>query len=181
MGAEFARQELSSPSYTTLAGTVDARSRAASTPKRTVLITGDGSIQLSIQELGTMIHYNCPVVIVLINNSGYTVERAIHGASYSYNDIPSYDYSHALQFFGMKKEDAEKSYVRCETRQDFEDVLKREDIKSPERVMIVEIVMDKLDAPWRMLKQIASKSDETRDEMTEAGFVLREGVVTNNQ
>jgi len=28
-------------------------------------------------------------IIVVINNDGYTIERAIHGAAQRYNDIPS--------------------------------------------------------------------------------------------
>ncbi len=36
-----------------------------------ILLTGDGSIQMNIQELQTIIHHQLPVKIFLINNNGY--------------------------------------------------------------------------------------------------------------
>ncbi|MBI1910250.1 MAG: thiamine pyrophosphate-binding protein [Deltaproteobacteria bacterium] len=43
--------------------------------KRTICITGDGSIQLNLQELQTIVHHNLPVKIFLINNNGYVTVR----------------------------------------------------------------------------------------------------------
>lgn len=55
--------------------------------RRVVLIVGDGSLQISVQELSTMVWKGlCPIVFVL-NNAGYTVERLIHGPEEEYNDI----------------------------------------------------------------------------------------------
>lgn len=39
--------------------------------KEMVLITGDGSIQMNIQELQTIIHHQMPIKLFLINNQGY--------------------------------------------------------------------------------------------------------------
>lgn len=36
-----------------------------------ILLTGDGSIQMNIQELQTIIHHHMPIKIFLINNEGY--------------------------------------------------------------------------------------------------------------
>lgn len=36
-----------------------------------ILLTGDGSIQMNIQELQTIIHHRMPIKIFLINNGGY--------------------------------------------------------------------------------------------------------------
>ena len=36
-----------------------------------ILITGDGSIQMNLQELQTIIHHQYPIKIFLINNGGY--------------------------------------------------------------------------------------------------------------
>ncbi|PSK60206.1 hypothetical protein B9Z65_1104 [Elsinoe australis] len=167
LGADLARQELAR-------STSHPSAKSAQTvPQRTVLLTGDGSIQLTIQELGTMIAYKAAPVIVIINNNGYTVERAIHGAKQGYNDIVPYDYSKALEFFGMEKGVAEKSFVRCATREEFEEVLKREDLRRPRNLMIVEVMMDAFDAPWRMLAQIGRRGEATKKEMVEGGFVLR--------
>ncbi|CRH30243.1 hypothetical protein BN1182_BQ_01760 [Pantoea ananatis] len=45
------------------------------------MIIGDGSAQLTIQELGSMLRDQQHPLIFLLNNEGYTVERAIHGAA----------------------------------------------------------------------------------------------------
>ena len=39
--------------------------------KRVVCIEGDGSIQMNLQELQTVVHYGLPLKIVVLNNSGY--------------------------------------------------------------------------------------------------------------
>lgn len=39
--------------------------------KRVICLVGDGSMQLNIQELETIMHHNLPVKIFLFNNSGY--------------------------------------------------------------------------------------------------------------
>lgn len=43
----------------------------ASGQKETVCITGDGSIQMNLQELQTIIHHRLPIKLFVINNGGY--------------------------------------------------------------------------------------------------------------
>ncbi|MDP8229913.1 MAG: thiamine pyrophosphate-binding protein [Candidatus Gorgyraea atricola] len=43
--------------------------------KRTICITGDGSMQMNIQELQLIRHHNLPIKIFIINNAGYTSIR----------------------------------------------------------------------------------------------------------
>ncbi len=43
--------------------------------QRTILITGDGSIMLNIQELQTIYHHKLPIKIFLLNNNGYLAIR----------------------------------------------------------------------------------------------------------
>jgi acetolactate synthase-1/2/3 large subunit len=43
----------------------------ASNKRRTICITGDGSIQLNIQELQTIISHSLPIKIFVLNNQGY--------------------------------------------------------------------------------------------------------------
>jgi len=54
---------------------------------KTILFIGDGSFQMTAQEMSTMIKHNLDVVIVLINNDGYSIERFIHGRKQGYNDV----------------------------------------------------------------------------------------------
>jgi acetolactate synthase-1/2/3 large subunit len=44
--------------------------------RRTILVTGDGSIMWNVQELLTIRHYDLPVKIFVCNNAGYTCIRA---------------------------------------------------------------------------------------------------------
>lgn len=62
--------------------------------RRTILITGDGAAQLTVQELGSMLRDGLRPIILLLNNDGYTVERAIHGAQQRYNDIAHWNWTH---------------------------------------------------------------------------------------
>ena len=47
------------------------RSLTDDSVKDIILVTGDGSIQMNIQELQTVIHHKMPIKIFLINNQGY--------------------------------------------------------------------------------------------------------------
>ncbi|AZA11819.1 alpha-keto acid decarboxylase family protein [Corynebacterium gerontici] len=71
---------------------------------RAVLLIGDGSAQLTVQEIGTMLREKVNPIIVLINNNGYTVERAIHGPERGYNDIVAYDWAKLPEVFGGNAE-----------------------------------------------------------------------------
>lgn len=61
--------------------------------RRVILVIGDGAAQLTIQEMGSMLRDGQAPVILLLNNDGYTVERAIHGAAQRYNDIASWNWT----------------------------------------------------------------------------------------
>lgn len=60
--------------------------------RRNILIIGDGAFQLTGQEISTMMRHDLKPIIFVINNDGYTVERAIHGPAQIYNDIEKWDY-----------------------------------------------------------------------------------------
>ncbi len=48
---------------------------AANNWKRTIVITGDGSLQMNIQELATIKHNKMPIKIIIFNNNGYLLIR----------------------------------------------------------------------------------------------------------
>ncbi|MTE12937.1 alpha-keto acid decarboxylase family protein [Nocardia aurantiaca] len=68
--------------------------------RRAVLVIGDGAAQLSIQELGTWIRERMNGVIILVDNDGYAIERAIHGPAAPYNDIAPWRWSELPHAFG---------------------------------------------------------------------------------
>lgn len=65
----------------------------AAPQRRQLLFIGDGSFQLTAQELSTLLRHEQKPIIFLINNDGYTIERYILGETSSYNDIGMWDYA----------------------------------------------------------------------------------------
>jgi pyruvate decarboxylase len=54
---------------------------------RTLLFTGDGSLQLTVQELSTAMRHGLSPIVFVLNNRGYTIERHLHGMKRHYNDV----------------------------------------------------------------------------------------------
>jgi pyruvate decarboxylase len=73
---------------------VDAQNR------QIIAMIGDGSFQLTAQEVAQMIRRKLPVIIFLINNHGYTIEVEIHDGPY--NDIKNWDYAGLIQAFNAE-------------------------------------------------------------------------------
>lgn len=63
--------------------------------RRALLFIGDGSFQLTAQELSTILARGLKPIIFLLNNGGYTIERYILGMHAAYNDVNTWQY-HAL-------------------------------------------------------------------------------------
>lgn len=65
---------------------------ALGTPsKRVVVVVGDGAFQMTCQELLSLTRYlPSPPIVVLINNSYYTIELEIHDGPY--NQLLPFDY-----------------------------------------------------------------------------------------
>ena len=60
---------------------------------RTIFVTGDGSMTLTVQEVGNMVKLKLAPVVFVINNAGCTIERIVHMATAIYNDIVPFNYS----------------------------------------------------------------------------------------
>lgn len=62
--------------------------------RRTILITGEGSHQLTANEIGNMGRYGANPIIFVLNNDGYMVERALEpNPDWSYNDLAKWRYA----------------------------------------------------------------------------------------
>lgn len=122
-------------------------SAIASPHRRVMLFIGDGSFQLTAQELSLIAKYDLNITVFLINNSGYTIERAIHGATQPYNDIPQWKYLDLAISLGINKTISIKNF------KEFMDNLEEINIEGPK---MVELFFDKLDFP-PLMKQISEK------------------------
>jgi len=65
----------------------------AAPDRRVVLIAGDGAMQQTAAELGTLLGQGLAPIVVVLSNGGYTIERAIHRASAGYHEIPAWDWT----------------------------------------------------------------------------------------
>ena len=127
------------------------------TSARTILLIGDGSYQMTAQELSTIIKENLDVVIFLINNDGYTIERCIHGLKQGYNDVARWRYLQTAAAFGAK-EDTYTATVR--NWGDLEKVLADEKLVKGKGLRMVEVFMEREDAPPGPLLQMINKQKE---------------------
>lgn len=74
-------------------------SQMADADTRHLLFIGDGSFQLTAQELSTILREKQKPIIVLLNNRGYTIERYILGMDREYNDIADWAYHKLPEVF----------------------------------------------------------------------------------
>ncbi len=59
--------------------------------RRLVAVIGDGSFQMTAQEVANMIRYGQELLVIVVNNRGYVVESAIHDGPYNY--FKNWDYA----------------------------------------------------------------------------------------
>jgi indolepyruvate decarboxylase len=65
----------------------------AAPDRRVILITGEGSHQMTAQEISQFHHYGLTPIIFVLNNNGYLIERMLAKRSdYYYNDIVQWQY-----------------------------------------------------------------------------------------
>ncbi|ODQ63844.1 hypothetical protein NADFUDRAFT_47659 [Nadsonia fulvescens var. elongata DSM 6958] len=126
--------------------------KETNSPGRVILVEGDGSAQMTIQELGTIVRFGLHPIIFLLNNDGYSIERAIHGEDATYNDIcPRWKWTQLLSVFGG---DNGKNVFSAtvSTRVELENLLESEEISNGGKTVLIEVMMDVKDYPWRLVE-----------------------------
>lgn len=113
----------------------------AAPARRVVLLIGDGSAQLTLQGLGAAIRYGLPPVIFVINNDGYTVERAIHGETQRYNDIAQWNWTQFPSAFGGK----DVFTARADSPQALKEAIEK--AGAHRQMAWIEVVLPKMDIP----------------------------------
>ncbi|KAB8311236.1 indolepyruvate decarboxylase [Rahnella sp. BCC 1045] len=113
----------------------------AAPARRVVLLIGDGSAQLTLQGLGAAIRYGLPPVIFVINNDGYTVERAIHGETQRYNDIAQWNWTQFPSAFGGN----DVFTARADSPQALKEAIEK--AGAHRQMAWIEVVLPKMDIP----------------------------------
>ncbi|BBZ47816.1 alpha-keto-acid decarboxylase [Mycobacterium parmense] len=123
--------------------------------RRTVLLIGDGAAQLTVQELGTFAREGLSPVIVVVNNDGYTVERAIHGETAPYNDIVSWRWTEVPGALGV----GDHLAFRAQTYGELDDAF----IAAAEHrdcMVFVEVVLPRLEIPTLLVELVQPVSPD---------------------
>ncbi|PCT48172.1 alpha-keto acid decarboxylase family protein [Salmonella enterica] len=110
--------------------------------RRVILIIGGGAAPLTIQEMGSMLRDGQAPVILLLNNDGYTVERAIHGAAQRYNDIASWNWTQIPPALNAAQQ---AECWRVTQAIQLAEVLER--LARPQRLSFIEVMLPKADLP----------------------------------
>ncbi|CAM9021281.1 unnamed protein product [Wickerhamomyces anomalus] len=117
--------------------------------KRVILFVGDGSLQLTVQEISTMIRWGLTPYIFVLNNAGYTIERLIHGEKASYNDVQPWDHLALLKTFGAKNYES----IRVSNVGEFDKLAKDKAFAKNDKIRLIEVMLPVMDAPMNLVKQ----------------------------
>jgi indolepyruvate decarboxylase len=112
----------------------------AAPERRHLLFVGDGSFQLTAQEVSTMLRHDYKPVIFLINNGGYTIERCWLGKTSRFNDVANWAYADLPKVF--RPDTTARSFV-VKTVADLEKALSAPN----DTLTFIEAIMDPFDAP----------------------------------
>ena len=112
---------------------------AVESTQRILAVLGDGSFQMTAQELSTLIRYGKTCILFVINNRGYTVERVIHDGPF--NDIPDWQYHRLPEAFGGAPG------LDVHTEAELEAALAQADSHSGPGPLLIEVHLDAWDVP----------------------------------
>ena len=112
----------------------------ADSDSRAVLVTGEGSHQLTLNDLGVMGRYEINPIIFCINNDGFMVERALElDPDPSYDDLAQLDYTALPKAFGCKDWLA----IKVSTIEELEEAMKKAKVHN--KGVYIEVITGRYD------------------------------------
>lgn len=121
----------------------------AAPTRRVIMVTGEGSHQMTAQEVSSMLRYKTNPILIVINNNGYTVERLLCDNSMDeYNEIAKWDYSKFPEVF-----DGKSLTIKARTEKEFYDALKS--ARKSDTLVYIEAFTGMMDATDFLLKLTA--------------------------
>lgn len=129
--------------------------------RRVILFVGDGSLQMTVAAISSMIRWKLNLYLFVLNNNGYTVERLIHGPEAQYNDIQPWRHLELLSFFGAEKEHSES--IRVSTKKELDTIFKDKEFNTPNKIRLIELMLPEMDAPEALVEQgkLTSKTNSS--------------------
>ncbi len=113
---------------------------------RLVSCIGDGSFQMTAQEISTMIRYEVNPIIFLINNGGYTIEVEIHDGPY--NTIKNWNYAELVNVFNA--EDGNGWSGKATTEGELDAAIA--EAQSRDSLCFIEVMIDRDDCNVNLLR-----------------------------
>lgn len=117
--------------------------------KRVILFIGDGSLQLTVQEISTMVRWGLKPYLFVLNNDGYTIERLIHGEKAQYNDIQPWKNLDLLPTFGAKDYETH----RVATTGEWNKLTTDSEFNKNSKIRMIEVMLPVMDAPSSLIAQ----------------------------
>lgn len=117
----------------------------AAPDQRVILITGEGSHQMTAQEISQFYRYGLKPIIFVLNNHGYLIEKMLSKKlDYCYNEIPHWQYHKLPEILGCNDWITRKAT----TCGDLDNILR--ELNNIKTGAYIEIVTPKLSAPQLM-------------------------------
>ncbi|KAK3061510.1 hypothetical protein LTS18_006044, partial [Coniosporium uncinatum] len=152
--------------------------------QRVILFITDRNFQSTVPAISTILKHKLDIIIFLINNGGYTIERWLHDMKAAgYNDAPDWEYTALPKTMGgkamvdisnvhsgpyihpakmmTKRDRGYKSYT-VNNMIELEELWAKEEFKKPMGMHFVEMHMRKEDAPLP-LKLVCKNNVKTNE------------------
>ncbi|ERN05331.1 hypothetical protein AMTRI_Chr08g208880 [Amborella trichopoda] len=117
--------------------------------KRVLAFIGDGSFQVTAQDVSTMLRYGQKSIIFLINNGGYTIEVEIHDGPY--NVIKNWNYTALVEAIHNGEGKCLTAKVRTEEEL-LEAIEKATSEKYTDSLCFIEVIVHKDDTSKELLE-----------------------------
>lgn len=125
--------------------------------RRTILFTGEGSHQLTATEIGNMMRQGIKPIVIVLNNSGYTIERILsNDPEDEFNNITDWNYSKLPELFA-----GDVWIAHATTDKEFDTALKL--AEQQDKLCYIEIFTEKMDLPFITAKTIERLNKQKQD------------------
>lgn len=136
----------------------------AAPERRVLLFTGDGALQLTAQEISSMLYYGCKPIIFILNNDGYTIEKYLNVKTedQKYNQIPQWSYTRLTEAFG-----GNSFTTTVRTYGELDQAIIQAEKESTERLCLIEMIAgNPMDAPkyMRRMRSYMEKQEMQRSQ-----------------
>lgn len=116
--------------------------------KRVISFIGDGSFQVTAQDVSTMIRMGQRTIIFLINNGGYTIEVEIHDGPY--NVIKNWNYTGLVDAIHNGEGKCWTTKVRCE--EELIEAIETANGSKKDSLCFIEVIVHKDDTSKELLE-----------------------------